>query len=513
MTKEDQCGFETDMSKADSFSPNSQVIFVLVSSCIVESDRFDNDQGGCHVWIKITDYESRSAISVDDTLKIITCREQQKRLAALQTELGKACEEGFVSKHLLDNNEKDSKKKILAVNDHVESPQEQSKKTKSFFVHAVEHWDAEFYAKVNDNVYVNLDAVGAVLASYLDKPRVYIGCMKSGEVFSQPEQKWYEPEWWKFGDGKSSILCTYTHDDVSAGSWFIGLDVKHVDEGKFCCSSWSSDRDSYKAVELAKDKHGVGQVLLRNLCGASVQATFKPPTAVRGGIPICFPQFGNRGNLEQHGYARNRMWIVDDNPPPLHPNDFNGKIYIDLLLKSTDDDLKIWPHCFEFRLRVALAFDGSLTLISRIRNINCKPFSFSIAYHTYFAVSDISEVRVEGLETLDYLDNLCNRERFTEQGDALTFESEVDRVYLSSSDVAAIFDHEKKRTFLIKKEGLPDVVVWNPWEKKSKAIADFGDEEYKHMLCVDGAAIEKPITLKPGEEWTGRLELSVTPTS
>lgn len=37
-----------------------------------------------------------------------------------------------------------------------------------------------------------------------------------------------------------SILRTYAHDDVSAGSWFIGLDVKHVDEGKFCCSSWSS---------------------------------------------------------------------------------------------------------------------------------------------------------------------------------------------------------------------------------------------------------------------------------
>lgn len=153
---------------------------------------------------------------------------------------------------------------FIILNDHVESPQEQAKKTKLFFVHAAEHWDAEFYAKVNDNIYVNIDAVGAVLASHLDKPRVYIGCMKSGEVFSQPENKWYEPEWWKFGDGKSyfrhasgeifaisktlaqfisinkSILRTYAHDDVSAGSWFIGLDVKHVDEGKFCCASWSS---------------------------------------------------------------------------------------------------------------------------------------------------------------------------------------------------------------------------------------------------------------------------------
>lgn len=54
-------------------------------------------------------------------------------------------------------------------------------------------------------------------------------------------------------------------------------------------------------------------------------------------------------------------------------------------------------------------------------------------------------------------------------------------------------------------------VVWNPWERKSKSMTDFGDEEYRQMLCVDGAAIEKPITLKPGEEWTGRLELSVVP--
>ncbi|KDO76439.1 hypothetical protein CISIN_1g022000mg [Citrus sinensis] len=296
--------------------------------------------------------------------------------------------------------------------------------------------------------------------------------------------------------------------------------------------------DHRAAVEVTKDRNGIEQVVLRNPRGASAKislhggqalswrtergeellftstkAIFKPPHAVRGGIPICFPQFGNRGSLEQHGFARNRSWVIDDNPPPLKPSDSQGKVYVDLLLKPSEEDLKIWPHSFEFRLRVSLAADGNLALISRIRNINCKPFSFSIAYHTYFAISDISEVRIEGLETLDYLDNLCQRERFTEQGDALTFESEIDRVYLSSSDKIAILDHERKRTFVIHKEGLPDVVVWNPWERKSKSMADFGDEEYRHMLCVDGAAIEKPITLKPGEEWTGRLELSLVHSS
>ncbi|XP_059457032.1 putative glucose-6-phosphate 1-epimerase [Corylus avellana] len=296
--------------------------------------------------------------------------------------------------------------------------------------------------------------------------------------------------------------------------------------------------DCRAANEITKDWNGIDQVVLRNPQGASARvslhggqvtswrnehgeellftsskAIFKPPKAMRGGIPICFPEFGNCGSLEQHGFARNKIWAIDDNPPPLLLNDSDGKSFIDLLLKPSEEDLKCWPNSFEFRLRVSLATDGDLTLTSRIRNINGKPFSFSFGYHTYLSVSDISEVRIEGLETLDYLDNLCRRERFTEQGDAITFETELDRVYVSSPNVIAVLDHEKKRTYVIRKEGLPDAVVWNPWEKKSKAMVDIGDEEYKQMVCVDGAAIEKPVTLKPGEEWTGRLQLSVVPSS
>ncbi|KAH7544686.1 hypothetical protein FEM48_Zijuj01G0012100 [Ziziphus jujuba var. spinosa] len=355
---------------------------------------------------------------------------------------------------------------------------------------------------------------------------------------------------------------------------------------------------SASAVEFCKGVNGLEKVVLREPRGTSAEvylygghvtswkndhgeellfvsskAIFKPPKAIRGGIPICFPQFGGLGSLEQHGFARNRFWIVDTDPPPF-PVPTSSRAYVDLLLKPSEEDLKIWPHSYEFRLRVALSPGGDLMLTSRIRNTNTdgKAFSFTFAYHTYFSVSDISskiadlhgdsgtlfrdnfsacclkpefyaiiedgpesplydffekkrilnnlawldlssEVRVEGLETLDYLDNLQNRERFTEQGDAITFESEVDKIYLSTPTKIAILDHEKKRTFVMRKEGLPDAVVWNPWDKKAKAMADFGDDEYKHMLCVEAAAIEKSITLKPGEEWKGRQELSAVPSS
>ncbi|XP_030450516.1 putative glucose-6-phosphate 1-epimerase [Syzygium oleosum] len=242
----------------------------------------------------------------------------------------------------------------------------------------------------------------------------------------------------------------------------------------------------------------------------SSKAIWKQPKAIRGGIPVCFPQFGNLGSLEQHGFARNRVWSLDSDPSPLPPADDQSSV--DLILKSTEEDLKTWPRSFELRLRVSLSA-GKLTLIPRVRNTDNKAFSFTFALTNHLSVSDISEVRVEGLETLDYLDNLMQRQRFTEQADAITFDGEIDRVYLGAPTKIAIIDHEKKRTFVLRKDGMPDAVVWNPWDKKAKALSDMGDEEYKTMLCVDSAAIETPIVLKPFKEWRGRQELSTVSSS
>ncbi|KAH9805832.1 glucose-6-phosphate 1-epimerase [Citrus sinensis] len=336
--------------------------------------------------------------------------------------------------------------------------------------------------------------------------------------------------------------------------------------------------EKFLPVEFCKGNNGLDKVVLRESRGSSAEVYLYGGHVTSWkndhGEELLFvsSKFASLGSLESHGFARNRFWSIDTDPPAF-PTNSSSKAYIDLILRPSEEDLKIWPHSFEFRLRVALTPGGDLMLISRVRNTSTdgKPFSFTFAYHTYFSVSDIrcsetkssitatiyhhwttldreiefhfvngellsymlcvlwlrvcylpfqgSEVRVEGLETLDYLDNLQNKERFTEQGDAITFESEVDKIYLSTPTKIAILDHEKKRTFVIRKDGLPDAgeiastLVWNPWDKKAKAMADFGDDEYKHMLCVEAAAVEKPITLKPGEEWKGRLELSGVPSS
>ncbi|XP_057972458.1 beta-1,3-galactosyltransferase 7-like isoform X2 [Malania oleifera] len=146
--------------------------------------------------------------------------------------------------------------------EHVEGYHELSAKTKTFFSAAVAQWDAEYYVKVDDDVHVNLGMLATTLARHRSKPRVYIGCMKSGPVLSQKNVKYHEPEYWKFGEEGNKyfrhatgqiyaiskdlatyislnqpILHKYANEDVSLGAWFIGLEVEHIDDRNMCCGT------------------------------------------------------------------------------------------------------------------------------------------------------------------------------------------------------------------------------------------------------------------------------------
>lgn len=146
--------------------------------------------------------------------------------------------------------------------EHVEGYHELSAKTKIYFATALATWDADFYVKVDDDVHVNLGVLSSALARHRTKPHVYIGCMKSGPVLSQKGVKYQEPEHWKFGEEGNKyfrhatgqiyaiskdlaayisanlpILHKFANEDVSLGSWLIGLEVDHVDDRSMCCGT------------------------------------------------------------------------------------------------------------------------------------------------------------------------------------------------------------------------------------------------------------------------------------
>ncbi|KAB1207757.1 putative beta-1,3-galactosyltransferase 6 [Morella rubra] len=157
--------------------------------------------------------------------------------------------------------EDEQHKDFLRLN-HIEGYHELSSKTQVYFTTAVAKWDADFYIKVDDDVHINLGMVGSTLTRHRSKPRVYIGCMKSGPVLYQKGVKYHEPEYWKFGEDGNKyfrhatgqiyaiskdlatyisvnrhVLHKYANEDVSLGSWFIGLDVEHIDDRSLCCGS------------------------------------------------------------------------------------------------------------------------------------------------------------------------------------------------------------------------------------------------------------------------------------
>ncbi|KAG2627341.1 probable beta-1,3-galactosyltransferase 8 [Panicum virgatum] len=151
---------------------------------------------------------------------------------------------------------------FLRLADHVEGYHELSAKTRAYFAAAVAAWDADFYVKVDDDVHVNLGMLAARLAAHRARPRVYVGCMKSGPVLSQKGVKYHEPEYWKFGDEGNKyfrhatgqiyaisrdlasyisinqpILHRFANEDVSLGAWLLGLEVEHVDDRSLCCAT------------------------------------------------------------------------------------------------------------------------------------------------------------------------------------------------------------------------------------------------------------------------------------
>lgn len=236
----------------------------------------------------------------------------------------------------------------------------------------------------------------------------------------------------------------------------------------------------------------------------SKEAVYAPPKAIRGGIPICWPQFGDMGPCkQQHGFARNREWTVAEQTQP------NS---VTLTLK--DDTHSITDFASAFELFMTLTIRGN-TLRQElvVKNIGDVDFPFTAALHTYFTTGDITKTSITGLKGCKYLDSLENRVEKTETGDQdVVFDGEVDRIYCGIPDNnVEIIDASRNRKIKVSKSNFPDAVVWNPHIAKSAGMSDFGNDEWKEMVCLEVAqAGSGPVTVPAqGGEWRGSQTLEL----
>ncbi|MFZ4115917.1 MAG: D-hexose-6-phosphate mutarotase [Chthoniobacterales bacterium] len=248
----------------------------------------------------------------------------------------------------------------------------------------------------------------------------------------------------------------------------------------------------------AFQQHGEDPMLFMSASGRMSRGTM-----LHGGIPICFPWFGNRpGEKLSHGFARLYPW-------DLITATVNAQEEVELLFQLPQTLLKEsgWLPVETF-YRVTIG--EKLTLELNVNNTTQELFSYEECLHAYFLVGDIGETTIHGLKDLHYLDKTEDLISKLEHEDEIPITQETNRIYLNSTAPIEIHDRAQKRTIRIEKNFSHSTVVWNPWSEKAKTLPDFAPDDFKQMLCVESGNVgEFAKELPPGKVSVLQVQLSI----
>jgi glucose-6-phosphate 1-epimerase len=236
----------------------------------------------------------------------------------------------------------------------------------------------------------------------------------------------------------------------------------------------------------------------------SSKSRWEQGRAIRGGVPICFPWFGGKGDDPQapaHGFVRTKAWQLESIAQ------VGGGVTVSMFTESDEGTRKWWPA--EFRLSYRVTFGSGLGLELVMTNTGIMPLRFEEALHAYYRVGDLEKARVRGLDAVHYFDKTdSNREKA--QNGEIAIVSETDRVYQNTGGPIEIVDPGLRRRVLVSKENSRTSVVWNPWAEKARSLSDLGDGEWRKMICVEVCnTAASAVDLGPGQEHTMKALVGV----
>jgi len=205
--------------------------------------------------------------------------------------------------------------------------------------------------------------------------------------------------------------------------------------------------------------------------------------AIRGGVPVIFPQFSEQGDGMRHGFARVSNWQlagsgVDD-----------GVAWAEFGLQQDNLPRALasgWPHRFALALRVSVRANA-LRMDFTVRNTGDAPFPFAAALHTYHLVPQLADVRIDGV-----------------QAGTLSIDDKLDRVYAGVEGTITLAT--PARVLTLEQQGFTDAVVWNPGAADTAALSDMEDDEYQRFVCIEPAQLT-PVNLAPGAQWQAHYRI------
>ncbi len=268
------------------------------------------------------------------------------------------------------------------------------------------------------------------------------------------------------GAGGLPMITLRATDGASADVYLHGAHV----------TSWKPARDGDERLFLSE------------------RSEFRAGAAIRGGIPVIFPQFAAEGPLPRHGFARTSEWTLDG------VSHEDGDAVASLSLRDSAATRAIWNHAFLATLGVRVGGDR-LAVSLTVENRGRAPLSFTGALHSYLRVYDVRDTTLVGLRGTKQRESGVPGSLVMEAGDALHLDGEVDRVYVDVPRTLTLWEPE--RSLEIGFDTFLDAVIWNPGAEKAAALTDMERGGDRHMVCVEAAAVQHPIIVAAGEQWSG----------
>ena len=230
----------------------------------------------------------------------------------------------------------------------------------------------------------------------------------------------------------------------------------------------------------------------------SARSEFREGVAIRGGIPVIFPQFAAEGPLPRHGFARTAAWHLDTVRRAAQD------AAATFSLRDSPETRAVWNA--EFSATLTVLVGGSRLVVSLgVENTGSLPFSFSCALHTYLRVQDVAQAEVLGLTGTRFRDAADRTALRTDDAPLLRVTGELDRVYVDAPRTLVLRDG--RRALSVTTQDFPDVVLWNPGRKRASALPDMEPNGERAMLCVEAAVVQAPVTLDPAGRWQGSQTL------
>jgi D-hexose-6-phosphate mutarotase len=231
---------------------------------------------------------------------------------------------------------------------------------------------------------------------------------------------------------------------------------------------------------------------------------FENGVPIRGGIPVIFPWFGAREGGPAHGFARQQAWELREISQMS-----NGTVRLRLSLPDSPQAALLSKFTLDFWVTIGEKIGLDLIVGNSSTD---QDLVFESCLHAYFQVGDISCVSITGLKGAEYLDKTQSFARKTEESDEIKITRETDRVYTGTRKTVEILDSKLGRRIRIEKSGSLSTVLWNPWIDKAQQMPDFGNEEFREMVCVEpGNVGDDKITVAPGKSSTLSVEIATAP--